>query len=213
VVNGSTKRTYSSPLRAAQAEGTRERILAALEKLLSDLPEAEVSFDTIATEAGVERRTVFRHFETRDALFDAFWVWFNAHHGLVTTPRDQNDLIEAPRQAFARFDVTEGVIRASLHSASGRAMRQRAVPARRAAFAAVLAPATAGMPADEAARLMALAHLLYSAPAWEVMKDFGGLTGTQAGEAASWALRLILSASSRRDDTADNTSHTERKQR
>jgi hypothetical protein len=35
------------------------------------------------------------------------------------------------------------------------------------------------------------------------MKDYGGLTGSEAGEAASWALALILSAVSRDDTVAD----------
>jgi AcrR family transcriptional regulator len=207
------RRPYNSPLRAAQAEDTRERILQALERLLSQLPESDVPFDAIAVEAGVERRTIFRHFETREALFDAFWLWFNARQGFVITPADPAELIDAPKAAFARFDLTEGVVRSSLHSASGRAMRRRATPARRAAISAALAPVTKDLSHDDAALVTALAHLLYSAPAWEVMKDFGGLTGTQAGQAASWALRLILSAASRGDVTADPASPMERKPR
>jgi hypothetical protein len=82
-------------------------------------------------------------------------------------------------------------------------MRARSTPARAEAFARALAPALDGCPAAERQRVLALAHLLYSASAWEVMKDYGGLTGAQAGEAASWALELILSAVSRDDTVAD----------
>lgn len=207
---GSPKRTYSSPLRAAQAEDTRERILAALERLLGARPEADAPFDAVAAEAGVERRTVFRHFETREALFDAFWTWFNARHGLATAPQNVADLVGGPRAAFPAFDRLEGVIRASLHTVSGRAMRARAASARRASFAAALAPVTDGMAAEDAARITALCHLLYSAPAWEVMRDFGGLSGAQAGEAAAWALRLLLSAAARGDAAADASQSPER---
>lgn len=194
------RRSYVSPLRAAQSEDTRERILIATEALLARCDSIDISIDLIAAQSQVQKRTIFRHFENREALFDAFWTWFNRRHALVTQPTDAETLIDGPRHAFARFDETEGVIRASLHTPSGRAMRARTTPARRAAFEAALAPMTGHLPAAERARAEALAHLLYSAPAWEVLKDFGGLTGAQAGQAASWALRLILSAVSPGDD-------------
>jgi AcrR family transcriptional regulator len=199
----SDRRVYSSPLRARQAEATREAILVALERCLERSDTSEVSIEAVAQEAGVERRTVFRHFESREAMFDAFWTWFNARLDLRLAPTNPSELTQAPRATFARFDDTEGVIRAGLHSASGRAMRARSTPARRDAFRHALAPALEGCSEAERRRITGLAHLLYSAPAWEVMKNFGGLTGLEAGEAASWALELILSAVSRDDTVAD----------
>jgi hypothetical protein len=38
-----------------------------------------------------------------------------------------------------------------------------------------------------------------------VLKDYGGLDGTQAGETASWALVLILSAVGSGESPADAT--------
>jgi AcrR family transcriptional regulator len=64
-------RKYVSKLRADQAEGTRERILAGAAKLtLFDV--ARVSHTAVARSAGVAERTVFRHFPTVAALHDAF---------------------------------------------------------------------------------------------------------------------------------------------
>jgi AcrR family transcriptional regulator len=200
----SDRRRYNSPLRAQQTDDTREAILAALEHCLEQADASEVSIERVAQTAGVERRTVFRHFESREALFDAFWSWFNARLGLTLAPPDVTALIEAPKRAFARFDEVDGVIRAGIHSPSGRAMRARATLARREAFDRALASALEGRHEAECRRATALAHLLYSAPAWEVMKDFGGLTGPEAGEAASWALELILSAVSRANSHADD---------
>ncbi len=199
----SDRRAYNSPFRVRQTEETREAILTALERCLGRSDASEVSIERVAQEAGVERRTVFRHFASRDALVDAFWAWFNARLALTLAPEGPADLVQAPREAFARFDKADGVIRAGLHSPSGRAMRARSTPVRREAFARALAPVLAGRPEAEQRRVTALAHLLYSAPAWEVMKDYGGLTGVEAGEAASWALALILSAVSRDDTVAD----------
>ncbi|MCA1408929.1 helix-turn-helix transcriptional regulator [Ensifer sp. IC3342] len=188
-------RTYNSPLRAEKARETREAILTALFELMDSAGAADdVSTEAIAQKAGVQRRTIFRHFATKDEMLAAFWPWLNARIGTSATPLTLKEVVDGPRQAFPQFDMHEPAIRASLHSKAGREMRIGTVAARRAHFARALAPAIASVPASEAWKVEALAHLLFSASAWEVLKDYGGLTGAQAGEAASWALEVILSA-------------------
>lgn len=188
-------RSYNSPLREEKARETREAILNALYRLMSasGTPD-EISFDAIATEAGVQRRTVFRHFPTKDDLLTAFWPWLNELMGASIAPKDVSDIVEGPQRAFPRFDAHEAAVRASLHSRTGREMRAGMVVGRRLRFAGALAPSLSNLVPAEAQKVEALAHLLYSASAWEVLKDYGGLTGAQAGEAASWALETILSA-------------------
>jgi Bacterial regulatory proteins, tetR family len=188
-------RSYNSPLREGKARETREAILNALYRLMtaSSMPD-EISMEAIATEAGVQRRTVFRHFPTKDDLLTAFWPWLNELMGASIAPKDVGDIVMGPQKAFPRFDAHEAAIRASLHSRTGRDMRSGMVASRRLRFAGALAPVLSSLSPAEAQRVEALAHLLYSASAWEVLKDYGGLTGAQAGEAASWALDTILSA-------------------
>lgn len=124
----------------------------------------------------------------------AFWPWLNELLGVSIVPDSVADIVAGPQHTFPRFDAHEAAMRASLHSPTGRSMRSGMVPARRLRFGRALAPVLATLPPNEAQRVEALAHLLYSASAWEVLKDYGGLTGAQAGEAASWALDTILSA-------------------
>lgn len=188
-------RSYNSPLREEKARETHEAILRALYRLMSTsaVPD-EISMDAIAAEAGIQRRTVFRHFPTKDDLLTAFWPWLNALIGASIAPDSVRAMVAGPQDAFPRFDAHEAAIRASLHSPTGRAMRSGMVPARRLRFAGALAPILENLPPAEARKVEALAHLLYSASAWEVLKDYGGLDGAQAGETASWALDTILSA-------------------
>jgi AcrR family transcriptional regulator len=189
------RRSYRSPLREEQAQTTRERILAALGQLIASAGERDdISMDAIAEAAGVERRTVFRHFESRDVLFRAYFQWLNDTLGAEVAPRTPAEMAASLRSAFRSFDAHESAMRSAIHSRPGREMRSATIPARRDAFAACLASVTSGLSASDRARVEALAHLLYSAPAWEVLKDYGGLTGSEAGEAAAWALDVILSA-------------------
>ena len=188
-------RSYNSPLREEKARETRQAILYALYRLMSAaIGPDEISMDAIAAEAGIQRRTVFRHFPTKDDLLTAFWPWLNTLLGSSIAPSTVKDIVTGPQDAFPRFDAHEAAIRASLHSPTGRAMRAGMVPARRLRFAQALAPIVQNLPPAEARKVEALAHLLYSASAWEVLKDYGGLDGAQAGEIASWALDTILSA-------------------
>ena len=199
-------RAYNSPVREQQARETRESILQALFALMQSatMPD-DIGMEAIAAQAGIHRRTVFRHFASKDELLAAFWPWLNQRIGASIKPETPRDVIDGPRQAFPLFDRHETAMRAALHSRTGREMRMGTVPARRKNFGAALAPALASLPAGEARKVEALAHLLYSASAWEVLKDYGGLSGTQAGETASWALQLILSAIGDGETPADAT--------
>lgn len=202
----SQTRAYNSPIRAAQFRETRETILSALFSLMQSaaVPD-DISMDAIAAEASVQRRTIFRHFENKEELLRAFWPWLNARIGASIKPMSPEDVSGGPRQAFRLFEAHEAAIRASIHSRTGRDMRAGVIADRRRNFSAALAPALDKLSQGERRKIEALAHLLYSASAWEVLKDYGGLDGTQAGEAASWALELILSAINLGETAADAT--------
>lgn len=201
-------RAYNSPMREEKARETREAIFVALFELMESAAGAldEITTEAIAQKAGVQRRTLFRHFATKDELLAAFWPWLNTRIGVSAAPETLQDIVDGPRRAFGRFDAHEAAIRAALHSRTGREMRMGTVANRRARFSHALAPAIASLPAGEAGKVEALAHLLFSASAWEVLKDYGGLTGAQAGETASWALEVILSAITSGHSPADATS-------
>ncbi|MFN6954655.1 MAG: cupin domain-containing protein [Acetobacteraceae bacterium] len=188
----STPRRYNAAGRKAKARETEDRILAALAARLAADPAADISFDALAEAAGVERRTVFRHFPSRAALLGAFWSWIAERLGGEAMPTRPEDFLILPPRVFASFDTEDGLIRASLHTPSGQEMRSSRIGIRRDAFAAALAPATGRLPAEDAARIQALAHLLYSAAAWETLKDYAGLSGKAAGETVAWAFRRLL---------------------
>ena len=193
-MNTQTVTKYESPLRAAQAQATRERVLAAVRSMLEADPDSALGFDEIALASGVNRRTIFRHFPTKESLLTAFWQSTNASLGVKFWPDTERDLLELPPDLFASLDGIEGIVRASHSSGAGREMRLQANPERQAAFRKSLAAVTAGMKRHEARRLEALIQLLFSATAWQTMRDYWGLSGRESGEAASWAIDALLKA-------------------
>lgn len=187
-------RKYESPLRRAQAEATRVRILDAVGRLLQEAPDGALGFEEVAAAAGTDRRTVFRHFANKEALLAAFWDRLNDRLGPGTFPDRAADLLAAPRTVFPGFDDAEGVMRASLHSRAGREMRLARRDQRRAAFRAALAPLLASFAPAEARRFEALVQVLYSATAWETFRDYAGMDGAEAGDTAAWALETLAAA-------------------
>ena len=184
-------RPYRSAVREAQARETRERILASAAEWMQSDPGAEFTLEAIAAHAGIERRTIHRHFQTKEGLIQEVWAWINARMMPSPLPTSLEELVEGPRQVFGNFDKEEGLIRASLHTPAGRAMRMAAADARRTAFhEAIVRSAPNTSPAD-LRRFELVAHALFSAAAWETLRDYAEVSGIEAGEAASWALEVL----------------------
>lgn len=189
---------YRSALRAGQKAATRQRILDAAGHLMQDGGLAELSFAAVAREAGVRERTVFRHFANKDALLDGLWDWLDPRIGVGAFPTSEAELVERPRRVFRAFDEHEPLMRAFWSSPQGREFRLRVNDRRAAAIEQSVAAAARGLSRRERRWLAALAQLLYSGAAWQTMKDYWGLSGAEAGEAASFALTLLFDAARRR---------------
>ena len=79
-------RSYRSPLRSAAAGKTRARIVSAAAKLLRRRGMQDFSLDSVAKSAGVTRLTVYNHFGSRRALFEAVFDDRAARGGLHRIP-------------------------------------------------------------------------------------------------------------------------------
>lgn len=186
------ERKYDSPLRRAQTQDTRERLLAAVADILASSRDGGFVLDDVARAAGVERRTMFRHFPSREALFESFWHWINARIAPAVLPRTRQDLTSMPVSAFKGFDAHEGIIRASLHTPSGRQMRLSALDERKRAFAEAVRHALPDASPADLKRTEAIVHVLYSAATWETLRDYCDLDGAEAGETVAWAIERLI---------------------
>jgi AcrR family transcriptional regulator len=79
-------RSYRSPVRSAAAGKTRARIVAAAAKLLRRRGIEDFSLESVAKSARVTRLTVYNHFGSRRALFEAVFDDRAARGGLHRIP-------------------------------------------------------------------------------------------------------------------------------
>jgi AcrR family transcriptional regulator len=184
--------TETSDLRDAQRDLTRGRIVEAALNLLREGKAGGLTFAGVASRAGMTERTVYRHFETREALMAAAWSRINE---LVKTPEMPNTpeaLTAQPLTAFSAFDTEEKLMRMLVLSPEGHALRLSANAKRVAAIRAAVRAARPDLKEPGFTRLCAAAQLLDSSFAWLMMKDYWGLSGAEAGRAASAAIATLL---------------------
>lgn len=188
------RRDYASPLRADQAAQTRARILEAFAEQLVDAGAKDVSMDGVAKTAGVSLRTVYHHFPTREALFDAVSTWMDEKYAAmgVGDISDVAGLLERIPVIFESFDQYETFLRAQLISEVGRALRDRSRARRRQAIEAMVMRSAPGAGPAEVRRVTSLIHFLTNSEAWRSLKDESGMTGREAGETVVWAIETLL---------------------
>ena len=190
---------YDSPLRRRQQAATREAILEGVALLVEEGGLSAVSFAAVAARAGVQERTVYRHFASRSALLEAFWTWINEQAGIPGFPTQERDLTTKPPVFFPGFDRRARMMAALIFSEDGREFRLRVNEERQRAYRAVLAGRIAGLDPATATQVCAVIQLLYGATAWATMRDYWQLDGKASGEAIAWAIDRLLAAVSAGD--------------
>jgi AcrR family transcriptional regulator len=182
---------YHSPLRAEQAAGTHARIVDACVQLMQD--GEELTYAAVATRAGVQERTVYRHFPTKADLESAVWSWLTSNLTHVTfDARTVDDLVTSMRASFQGFDDGAPLIQAMLHSPHGLEVRRRQQPGRRAMFESCVDDALTGAPPAVRRRAAAALQVLYSATAWEQLRVFWGMDASEAAAVVELAIRAMI---------------------
>lgn len=177
-------------IRDAHRDLTRGRILDAAVSVLRRGD--DFTMGAVAAESGVTERTVFRHFETREKLFEAVWQWANRQIDRPGMPRSADELINGPRVMFPRFDDNEALFRWFSSSPLGQAVRLSVKDERQSAYLAIVRRARPDLGRTAQRRLAAVCQLLDCSFAWQSMRDYWDLDGEEAGRAASEAIAALL---------------------
>jgi AcrR family transcriptional regulator len=182
---------YHSPLREEQAAATRQRILESCVSIMES--GGDLTYSAVAAEAGVQERTVYRHFPARSDLQAGLWTWIldNLTH-VDFSAATTDELVSSMHRSFAGFDAGAPLIQAMLHSPSGLEVRLRQQAQRRAMFEACVDNTLPGASSDARKAAAAALQVLYSAQSWELLRSFWGMDGEEAATVIELAIRSLL---------------------
>ena len=179
--------------RERQTIHTREHIIDVAKDLLVRAPTEPFSHERVAQAAGLGARTVYRHFPSRTDLMQALWERVRAD-SKTRFPSNEEEVVAFARTQFNEFNEREALVRASLSFSASTELRARGSLEGRPAFRRSLAHLLEHLPAAQQRRLLAVCLAIYSAPFWQLLRDRGELTGDEPGDAAAWALTVVLDA-------------------
>lgn len=192
--SGGPTRTYNSPLREAQAEQTRDRILDALAEMVAEDGFDGIVVKDLAARAGMSERTVYRHYPDRDALHDALAARVVEQagwdvHPLAGSIDELPALVEETYRSFDEIPVPVTVA-ARLNSVRSRVSSD--THQRRADMRAFVVRELPDLDDDVIDDLVAVLQVLGSSRTWLRLREEHGRDGTSSGALVRWLLTLAL---------------------
>jgi AcrR family transcriptional regulator len=189
VVPAAARRSYDSTLRRQRAAGTRARIIAAGSELLHGSSVREwhgLTIRAVAEKAGVNERTVYRHFVNEQGLRDAVMHEFEEEAGIDLRGMQLEDVADVTARIFAHVSSYPPDARQPLDPTLLHAKRRQ----HEALLAAVAARAGDWSPADRTAAAAVL-DVLWSVASYERMVVDWQMDPAAATRGISWVIGLI----------------------
>lgn len=170
-----------------------ERIVSAGSELVHEGPVWDwrgVTFQAVAERAGVNERTVYRHFPNERELRDAVMQRLQEEAGIPTLEGMKLEEIA---------EITERTLAYVSTFPSGEPMPQDATQIeadkrRREALLNALVPATTGWSETDRATAAAMFDVLWGIGAYERLVKIWGLDPAQATRGVTWVMRLVEGA-------------------
>ena len=186
------RRRYDTTLRRQQAAGTRERIVAAGSKLLHGSPIRDwraLTVRAVAERAGVNERTVYRHFVNERALRDAVMHRLEEEAGIELAGLRLEDVADAAARIVEHVSSYPLKPRPPLDPTLTEASQRQ-----RKALLGAVAARTAGW--RDADRLVAAAmfDVLWSVASYERLVIEWQLDRKQAIRGITWVIGLVEDA-------------------
>lgn len=188
----SERRPYDSPMRRQQAADTRERILAAGSELVHGFDRwdwRELTVRSVAKRAGVNERTVYRHFSNERELHEAVMRRLQEEAGdpLDGLTLDRFPAVVADLFAYlSSFAITPR----TTTDPTFVAVDER----RRRALVEAVEPSTDGWSETEREMAAALLDALWSVSAYERLVAVWGLDTAEATQAMTGLVDLLVGA-------------------
>jgi AcrR family transcriptional regulator len=186
------RRRYDTTLRRQQAAGTRERIVAAGCKLLHRSPIRDwraLTVRAVAERAGVNERTVYRHFVNERALRDAVMHRLEEEAGIDLARLRLEDVADAAARIFEHVSSYPVKARPPLDPTLTEAGQRQ-----RKALLRAVATRTAGWPETDRVVAAAMFDILWGVAAYERLVIDWRLDRKQAIRGITWVMGLVEEA-------------------
>src|SRR5688572_224282 len=189
-----------SKLRERLDQATRDLIVDATVEHLVEVGAFDFSYYALARRAGISVRTIYRHFPTRDDLFDALSRRLDKVVGLDYS-RDRDGILWITRAVFAVYDEHAPAFIAQLAAGQGR-VRLRGRSKRVALMRNILAADLPNVPVERLGAVAGLFICLFSPSIWQRLRDDAGVDGKTGGELVAWAIDVLWRALAAEDERA-----------
>ncbi len=182
-------------LRQRQNELTKELILKALAKVIIEKGVHNFSVQTVADGAGVSHRTVYRHYQTREALLEGLAAYLDGlfeNRRYNPVPEKASEVLEAVTDVFQVFEEVDIYVKALILARLATGHRGKSTLQRDIAFRKIISDLAPNL--DDGERrcaAMVIRHLI-SSTTWMILTDSLGLTTEEALQGVKWALEVLF---------------------
>ena len=186
------RRRYDTTLRRQQAAGTRERIVAAGSELLHRSPIRDwraLTVRAVAERAGVNERTVYRHFVSERGLRDAVMRRLEVEAGIDLARLRLENVAAAAARIFEHVSSYPLKPRPPLDPTLTEASQRQ-----RKALLAAVAARSIGWPEADRVVAAAMFDVLWGVASYERLVIEWQLDHKQAIRGITWVIRLIEEA-------------------
>lgn len=179
-------------LREAQAAVTRERILSAVADLLESGGVDELTMPEVAEASGASLRTIYRYYQTREQLLEAAGRWIGEELLKHPYPANLDEVADLFQEGCKDFDERPGLVRVLALSQLGQEVRGYRRRERLESIRRSLRSELEGLDEKRLKQAEAVLAYLHNVLAYTFMREEGGMTGEEIGEATGWAIRTLV---------------------
>ena len=181
-------------LQERKRRATRDALLDALGEVVREQGINAFSVQDVANRAGLSHRTVYRVFESREALLEGARAWVAELVAEQGIPEGTNldDLAPHIESLFRVLDRQPDLVSAAVQLDIGKAVRPEGSRRRDDLLRGLIEAEFPSITQQERDAGYAALRLLYSAQTWFLLRSQQGLSGAQSGSVVASAIRVLI---------------------
>jgi AcrR family transcriptional regulator len=194
-------RSYKSPSRKQAKSETRAAILEAVVEVIIEQGLHAFTIQNVAEAAGVSHRTVYRHFDSREALLDGLQdlIQEQADRVGLPVPQDVSRALEMVGPLFEEFYRMGDAMHASVIAATALGYQTHQQRGAIDYLYRVLRKSFVHLPEVELRDAAAIFRTIVNHYTWYVLAINHKLPASDCARATTWAVRVLIEDIERRD--------------